>query len=76
MKLLIKYTIESIYDLPAIQYQQRIFICEVDSMYEWRNLLNITAQLTYDQEIFVHEVKEIKELNTIQLNDSQISFIK
>ena len=76
MKLQIKYTIESIYDLPAIQYQERIFICEVESMYEWRNLLNITSQLTYDEEIFVHEVKEIKEFKSIQLNDAQISFIK
>jgi hypothetical protein len=61
MKLQIKYTIESIYDLPGEQnYQQRIFICEVFSMYEWRNLLNLAVSLRQDEELFVNEIKEIK----------------
>jgi hypothetical protein len=60
MKLQIKYTIESIYDLPGQQnYQERIFICEVSSMYEWRNLLYLAVNPTYDQEIFVKEIKQI-----------------
>jgi hypothetical protein len=61
MKLQIKYTIESIYDLPGEQnYQQRIFICEVASMYEWRNLLYLAVSLRQDEELFVNEIKEIK----------------
>jgi hypothetical protein len=61
MKLQIKYTIESIYDLPGEQnYQQRIFICEVSSFYEWRNLLYLAVSLRQDEEIFVNEIKEIK----------------
>jgi hypothetical protein len=60
MKLKITYTLESIYDLPGEQnYQERIFICEVHSFYEWRNLLYLAVKPTYDQEIFVKEVKEI-----------------
>ena len=60
MKLQIKYTIESIYDLPDQQnYQEKIFICEVSSMYEWRNLLYLSVNPTYDQEIFVKEIKQI-----------------
>ena len=60
MKLKIIYTIESIYDLPGEQnYQERIFICEVDSMYEWRNLLLLTIQPTYDQEIFVKQINQL-----------------
>ena len=61
MKLQIKYTIESIFDLPGnVNYQERIFICEVASMYEWRNLLVLAVNLTYDEELFVHEIKELK----------------
>jgi hypothetical protein len=61
MKLQIKYTIESIYDLPGQQnYEQRIFICEVASMYEWRNLLYLAVSLRQDEEIFVNEIKELK----------------
>jgi hypothetical protein len=60
MKLQIKYTIESIYDLPGQQnYQQRIFICEVASMYEWRNLLFLSVNLRPDEEIFVNEIKHL-----------------
>jgi hypothetical protein len=60
MKLQIKYTIESIYDLPGtINYEQRIFICEVASMYEWRNLLYLSVNPTYDQEIFVKEIIQL-----------------
>ena len=60
MKLKIIYTIESIFDLPGQQnYQERIFICEVDSMYEWRNLLLLTIQPTYDQEIFVKQINQL-----------------
>ena len=60
MKLKIIYTIESIFDLPGQQnYQERIFICEVDSMYEWRNLLLLTIQLSYDQEIFVKQINQL-----------------
>lgn len=60
MKLKIKYTVESIFDLPGEQnYEERIFICEVSSMYEYRNLLLLMVKPTYDQEIFVKEVKEI-----------------
>jgi hypothetical protein len=60
MKLQIKYTLESIFDLPGQQnYQERIFICEVSSMYEWRNLLFLSVNPTYDQEIFVKEIKQI-----------------
>jgi hypothetical protein len=60
MKLSITYTIESIFDLPGEQnYELRFFYCEVYSFYEWRNLLYLSVQLTYDQEIFVKEVKEI-----------------
>ena len=60
MKLKIIYTIESIFDLPGQQiYQERIFICQVDSMYEWRHLLTLTVNPTYDQEIFVKEIKQI-----------------
>jgi hypothetical protein len=60
MKLQIKYTLESIFDLPGEQnYQERIFICEVASMYEWRNLLYLSVNPTYDQEIFVKEIKQI-----------------
>jgi hypothetical protein len=61
MKLQIKYTIESIYDLPGnVNYEQRIFICEVASMYEWRNLLYLAVSLRQDEEIFVNEIKELK----------------
>jgi hypothetical protein len=61
MKLQIKYTIESIYDLPGEQnYQTRLFICEVASMYEWRNLLYLAVSLRQDEEIFVNEIKELK----------------
>ena len=61
MKLQIKYTIESIYDLPGQQnYQERIFICEVLSMYEWRYLLYLSVSLRQDEEIFVNEIKELK----------------
>lgn len=60
MKLKIIYTLESIFDLPGEQnYEEKIFICEVQSMYEWRNLLLLTIQPTYDQEIFVKEIKQI-----------------
>jgi hypothetical protein len=60
MKIKIIYTLESIFDLPAQQnYQERIFICEVSSMYEWRNLLFLSVNPTYDQEIFVKEIKQI-----------------
>ena len=60
MKLKIIYTIESIFDLPGQQnYQERIFICEVDSMYEWRNLLLLTIQPSYDQEIFVKQINQL-----------------
>lgn len=60
MKLQIKYTVESIFDLPGNQnYEEKLFICDVQSMYEWRNLLYIAVPLTYDQEIFVKEIKEI-----------------
>ena len=60
MKLKIIYTLESIFDLPGKQnYQERIFICEVDSMYEWRNLLLLTIQPTYDQEIFVKQINQL-----------------
>ena len=60
MKLKIIYTLESIFDLPGQQnYQERIFICEVDSMYEWRNLLLLTIQPTYDQEIFVKQINQL-----------------
>jgi hypothetical protein len=61
MKLQIKYTIESIYDLSGnVNYEQRIFICEVSSMYEWRNLLYLAVSLRQDEEIFVNEIKELK----------------
>ena len=61
MKLQIKYTIESIYDLSGEQnYQTRLFICEVASMYEWRNLLYLAVSLRQDEEIFVNEIKELK----------------
>jgi hypothetical protein len=61
MKIQIKYTIESIYDLPGEQnYQTRIFICEVASMYEWRNLLYLAVSLRQDEELFVNEIKELK----------------
>ena len=61
MKLQIKYTIESIYDLPGEQnYQTRLFICEVASMYEWRNLLYLAVTLRQDEELFVNEIKELK----------------
>jgi hypothetical protein len=61
MRLQIKYTIESIYDLPGEQnYQTRLFICEVASMYEWRNLLYLAVSLRQDEEIFVNEIKELK----------------
>jgi hypothetical protein len=61
MKLQIKYTIESIYDLPGnVNYEQRIFICEVSSMYEWRNLLYLAVSLRQDEEIFVNEIKDLK----------------
>jgi len=60
LKLKIKYTIESIFDLPGNQnYQEKIFICDVYSMYEWRHLLYKAVPLTYDQEIFVKEIKQI-----------------
>lgn len=60
MKLKIKYTVESIFDLPGNQhYEERIFICTVQSMYEWRNLLYLSVNPSYDQEIFVKEIKEI-----------------
>ena len=60
MKLKIIYTLESIFDLPGQQnYQERIFLCEVSSMYEWRNLLLLTIQPTYDQEIFIKEIKQL-----------------
>ena len=60
MKLQIKYTLESIFDLPGQQnYQERIFICEISFMYEWRNLLYLSVNPTYDQEIFVKEIKQI-----------------
>lgn len=60
MKLKIKYTVESIFDLPGNQnYEEKIFICTVHSMYEWRHLLYLAVPLTYDQEIFVKEIKEI-----------------
>ena len=69
MKLQIKYTLESIFDLPGEQnYQERIFICEVSSMYEWRNLLYLSVNPTYDQEIFVKEIKQIAwQLNYISI---------
>ncbi len=61
MKLKIIYTLESIFDLPGQQnYEEKIFLCEVQSMYEWRNLLNVYVKPTYDQEIFVKEIREIK----------------
>jgi hypothetical protein len=61
MKLQIKYTIESIYDLPGnVNYQERIFICEVASMYEWRNLLYLAVNPRIEEEIFVHEIKFLK----------------
>ena len=60
MTLKIKYTVESIFDLPGEQnYQERIFICEVSSMYEWRYLLNLTVNPTYDQEIFVKQITQL-----------------
>ncbi len=60
MKLKIIYTIESIFDLPGQQnYQERIFLCQVDSMYEWRNLLHLSVNLSYDQEIFVKQIIQI-----------------
>ena len=60
MKLKIIYTLESIFDLPGKQnYQERIFICEVASMYEWRHLLTLIVNPTYDQEIFVKEIKQL-----------------
>lgn len=60
MKLQIIYVIESIYDVPLINHQERIFVCEVRSMYEWRNLLAQAVILRFDQEIFVLEIKEIR----------------
>jgi hypothetical protein len=60
MKLQIKYVIESIYDVPAVNIQERIFLCDVRSMYEWRLLLTQAVNLRFDQEIFVLEIKEIK----------------
>jgi hypothetical protein len=60
MKIQIIYTLESIFDFPCKQnYQERIFICEVASMYEWLNLLYLSVNPTYDQEIFVKEIKQI-----------------
>jgi hypothetical protein len=60
VKLKIIYTIESIFDLPGKQnYQERIFICEVASMYEWRYLLSLTVNPTYDQEIFVKQITQL-----------------
>jgi hypothetical protein len=60
VKLKIIYTVESIFDLPGKQnYQESIFICEVQSMYEWRHLLTLTVNPTYDQEIFIKEIKQI-----------------
>lgn len=60
MKLKIIYTIESIFDLPGEQnYQERTFICEVSSMYEWRHLLSLTVNPTYDQEIFVKQITQL-----------------
>ena len=60
MKLKIKYTLESIYDLPGNQNTlEKIFLCQVDSMYEWRHLLFLAVQPKYDQEIFVKEIIQI-----------------
>ena len=59
MKLKIKYTLESIYDMSGTIYQEKIFTCEVYSFYEWRNLLYLTLKPKHDQEIFVKEIKEI-----------------
>jgi hypothetical protein len=60
MKLQIKYVVESIYDVPAVNYQERIFVCDVRSIYEWRLLLTQAVNIRFDQEIFVLEIKEIK----------------
>jgi hypothetical protein len=60
IKLQIIYVIESIYDVPLINHQERIFVCEVRSMYEWRNLLAQAVNLRFYQEIFVLEIKEIR----------------
>jgi hypothetical protein len=60
MKIQIKYTVESIYDTPNQNIQERIFICYVRSMYEWRLQLIQAVNLAVHEEIFVHEIKEIK----------------
>jgi hypothetical protein len=60
MKIQIKYTIESIYDTANQNIQERIFICYVRSMYEWRLQLIQAVNLAVHEEIFVHEIKEIK----------------
>jgi hypothetical protein len=60
MKIQIKYTIESIYDSPNQNIQERIFICNVRSMYEWRLQLIQAVNLAPHEEIFVNEIKELK----------------
>jgi hypothetical protein len=60
MKIQIKYTIESIYDTPNQNIQERIFICNVRSMYEWRLQLIQAVNLSPHEEIFVHEIKELR----------------
>ena len=53
MKIQIKYTIESIYDTSDTPQQVRLFICQVKSMYEWRNLLHQSVSLKATDELFV-----------------------
>jgi hypothetical protein len=60
MKLQIKYIIESIYDTPDTPHQIRLFICQVKSMYEWRNQLFQAVTLKATEEIFVQEIIELK----------------
>jgi hypothetical protein len=60
MKLQIKYIIESIYDTPDTPQQIRLFICQVKSMYEWRNLLHQAVSLKATEELFVQEILELK----------------
>ncbi len=61
MKIEIKYSIESIFDSPNKKYPVKKFICSISSMYEWRTLLISYLKLDYHEEIFVHEIKELKD---------------
>jgi hypothetical protein len=59
MKIKIKYTLESIFDMSGTKYPEKIFICEVYSFYEWRHLLYLTIKPKFEEEIFVKEIIQI-----------------